>query len=249
MLFSFFLLSPPRYWLIFFLHLCHMLFSPTPTFPSLFFYTSLTPTDQSALVSPPDCPQLPHSFFISCYESERERERETTVQFFLTHKNPGRSKDTSDWGLWKETRRRCSAMQTTVPELIMFGSQVDRSGFHTVRQTTWLESAKDRRLGGSGGLVCCASLAYPWGWGNIKPPTDRARSWTIHQRVNQTDLEHIGTCASDTSMKATASAATDWPDLSYSSSALIRTHSIREILTRMISLPPCWDLGQPEQQA
>lgn len=73
---------------------------------------------------------------------------------------------------------------------------------------------------------------------NIKPPTDRARSCTIHQQVNQTELEHTGTGASDASMKATASAATDWPDLSYSSSALIRTHSIKEILTRMISLPP-----------
>lgn len=39
------------------------------------------------------------------------------------------------------------------------------------------------------------------------------------------------------STEAAASAATDWPDLSYSSSALIRTRSIKEILSGMISLP------------
>lgn len=39
------------------------------------------------------------------------------------------------------------------------------------------------------------------------------------------------------STKAMASAATDWPDLSYSNSALIRTRSIKKILTRMISPP------------
>lgn len=69
------------------------------------------------------------------------------------------------------------------------------------------------------------SLREKVGRGGIagSPPADKASHWTIHQQANQTDLEHTGTATQTRGVEATACAAADWPDLSYSHSTLIRT--------------------------
>lgn len=151
----------------------------------------------------------------------------------------------------------------------MLDSQDERSGLHAVRQNHLVFLPSGRAGVSTRQKIGMKEGREVLGWFEVHPrlgislrekmgaysrrcppPADRARRWTIHQQPNQTDLEHTGTRASDAGEEryATASAATDWPDLSYSSSALIRTRSIKEILTRVISLPPCRELRHPELQ-
>lgn len=84
------------------------------------------------------------------------------------------------------------------------------------------------------------SLREKTGVCSMKSPADRARRWTIHQQANQTDLEHKGTRASDAdkSAKATASAATDWPDLSYSTALLSGPEVLKRFLPGWSHHPP-----------
>lgn len=76
------------------------------------------------------------------------------------------------WGeTWLRTRRKVGKN----------GRQRSREGVWSTLEGWHIPEGKNMGVGGC----------------RMKLPADKVRHWTIHQRANQSDLEHKGTCASD----------------------------------------------------